>query len=205
EPSRRGYHDSSCVRGNLNGIPAIIGKDDSVIGRESELLATVSGLYDLYEQAADRVSEAGFHDWPAQIVHADWHPGNMLFGGGRVIAVIDYDSFRLLPVVTDLANGALQFSIIGGPLDPRSWPAELDENRLFGFLHGYDQEGGLPAEQLRLLPWLMIEALIAEAVVPIAATGSFGRLEGFRFLQMISRKARWLQHNGERLMSVLQA
>jgi hypothetical protein len=50
----------------------------------------------------------------------------------------------------------------------------------------------------------MMEALIAEAVAPIAATGSFGRMEGFRFLQMICRKVGWLQENGERLAEMLQ-
>jgi homoserine kinase type II len=202
EPSRRGYHDSAIVRGNLNAIPASIGKDDSVVGRESELLATVSGLYDMYENASERANDAGFAEWPVQLVHADWHPGNMLFLDGRITAVIDYDSLRLLPAVTDLANGVLQFSIIGGPVDPRLWPPELDEARMRRFLSGYEQEFTLAPEQVRMLPALMIEALIAEAVMPIAATGSFGRIEGFRFLQMIGRKVRWLQHNGERLTTM---
>ncbi|MEP0842035.1 MAG: phosphotransferase, partial [Phycisphaerae bacterium] len=204
QPPRRAYHDSSAVRANLNEVPASVGKDDSVAGRESELLATISALFDMYENACERVNDGRFADWPSQVIHADWHPGNMLFQGGRVAAVMDYDSLRLLPPALDVANGALQFSIIGGAADPRSWPPELDEERLFSFLHGYDQEAALSPEQVRVLPWLMIEALIAEAVVPIAATGSFGRIEGFRFLQMISRKARWLQHNGERLISVAQ-
>lgn len=203
EPSRRGYHDANIVRNNLNGIPASVGKDDSVVGKETELLGTISALYDAYEEAAERANEAGFHEWPHQIVHSDWHPGNMLFLDGRVTAVIDYDSLHLLPPATDIANGALQFSIIGGPEDPRQWPAELDEERLRRFLVGYDAECTTSPEQMRLLPTLMIEALIAEAVAPIAATGSFGRIEGFRFMQMICRKVRWLQQNGDRLMTVL--
>ncbi len=204
EPSRRGYHDANIVRENLNGIPAGIGKDDSVVGKESELLTTVSMLYDAYETVAERVNEAGFYEWPHQIAHSDWHPGNMLFLDGCVEAVIDYDSLHLLPPVTDLANGALQFSIIGGPEDPRQWPAELDEERLRRFLLGYDQECTTSPDQMRLLPTLMIEALIAEAVAPIAATGSFGRIEGFRFLKMICRKVRWLERNGARLTTVPQ-
>jgi len=204
EPSRRGYHDANAVRNYLNGIPASIGKDDSVVGKESELLATVSLLYDAYEGAAERADDAGFQEWPCQIVHADWHPGNMLFLDGRVQAVIDYDALHMLPPATDVAIGALQFSIIGGPEDPRQWPAELDEERLRRFLIGYDQECTALPEQMRVLPALMIEALIAEAVAPIAATGSFGRIEGFRFLKMISRKVRWLERNGERLLAVLQ-
>jgi Ser/Thr protein kinase RdoA (MazF antagonist) len=204
EPSRRGYHDAANVRNNLNSVPAGIGKDDSVVGKESELLTTITNLFECYDSAADRVNESRYAEWPKQIVHADWHPSNMLFEDEAVRAVVDYDSLRLLPPVTDLANGALQFSIKGGPVDPRQWPSELDEERFRQFLLGYEQEGTVSADQIRAIPALMIEALIAEAVMPIAATGSFGRLEGFRFLQMISRKVRWLEQNGDRLMSVVQ-
>jgi len=200
EPARRGYHDANVVRSNLNEMPASIGKDDSVIGKETELLVTVSTLYELYENAAERIDEAGYFDWPDQIVHCDWHPGNILFEESRVVAVMDYDSLHILPAVTDLANGALQFSIIGGNSDPRLWPAELDVKRFRHFVHSYREKVKTPPEQMAVLPSLMIEALVAEAVMPIAATGSFGRIEGFRFLQMILRKVRWLELNGEQLM-----
>lgn len=203
-PSRRGYHDTDIVRECLSAIPMSIGKNDSAFGRETELLTTVNILYDAYETAAERINEAGFREWPTQTVHSDWHPGNMLFAGGRVAAVIDYDSLHMLPPVTDLANGCLQFSIIGGPTDPREWPAELDRERVRRFLMGYELEVRMADEQIGVLPSLMIEAIIAEAVAPIAATGSFGRMEGFRFLQMISRKVGWLQENGERLVAMLQ-
>lgn len=200
EPSHLGYHNAEIVRNNLHNIPQTVSKDDSVLGKESELFATVSGLYDAYASATERVADAGFIQWREQLVHSDWHPGNMLFADGRVRAVIDYDSLHILPPVTDLANGLLQFSIIGGAVDPRLWPADLDTERFAGFLAGYNQEFETPAGQMEVLTSLMIEALVAEAVAPIAATGSFGRLEGFRFLQMISRKVRWLEQNGTRLL-----
>lgn len=203
-PSRRGYHDTDIVRECLNSIPMSIGKNDSACGRETELLTTVNILYDAYETAAEKVNEAGFREWHVQTVHSDWHPGNMLFCNGRVTAVIDYDSLHMLPAVTDLANGALQFSIIGGPSDPREWPPELDRERVRRFMMGYDLECQMAPEQIQVLPSLMIEALVAEAVAPIAATGSFGRMEGFRFLQMIARKVGWLQANGERLIAMAQ-
>lgn len=205
EPSRRGYHDAGAVRNSLNEIPSTVGKDDSVIGKETELLSTVSSLYDAYESAAERVAEAGFATWGHEIVHSDWHPGNMLFEGGRVRAVLDYDSLHMLPRVTDLANGLLQFSIIGGTADPRLWPAELDAVRFRAFAEGYGEIREVPAEHLRAISSLMIEALIAEAVRPIAATGSFGRIEGFRFLQMIHRKVRWLQQNATHLATACGA
>jgi Ser/Thr protein kinase RdoA (MazF antagonist) len=204
EPSGRGYVDANGVRNCLNGVPASIGKHDSVFGKEADLLATVSGIYDSYEKACEQTLGYGYRDFPIQIVHSDWHPGNMLFMNGEVEAVTDYDSLHLLAKETDIANGALQFSIIGGPVDPTQWPAELDEDRFREFLLGYDEVGDISPEQMQILPSLMIQALISEAVMPIAATGSFGHLEGFRFLQMICRKVRWLEQNGERLVTAMQ-
>jgi len=202
-PSRLGYHNASIVQTNLHNIPQTVAKDDSVVGHESEMLATVSGLYTSYTTACDRVQEAGFDSWPDQLVHSDWHPGNMLFADERVCAVIDYDSLHVLPAVTDLANGLLQFSIIGGASDPRSWPAELDVERFRLFWAGYNEQFDVPPDRAKVITALMIEALIAEAVAPIAATGSFGRIEGFRFLQMIARKVKWLEQNGPDLMKDL--
>jgi len=204
EPTRRGYTDANAVRNCLNSVPASVGKHDSVFGKEAELLATVSSLYDSYEKAAEQTVAAGYNDWSSQIVHSDWHPGNMLFMNGEVEAVTDYDSLHLLPTETDIANGVLQFSIIGGQTDPTRWPAEADEERMKQFIQGYDEGMPLSSEQIQILPLLMIQALIAEAVMPIAATGSFGHLEGFRFMQMVCRKVRWLEQNGERVMSAME-
>ena len=47
--------------------------------------------------------------------------------------------------------------------------------------------------ELAALPWLMIEALIVEAAIPIATTGHFAGIEGGAFLQMVERKVRWLE------------
>ncbi len=205
DPSRKGYHDSDTVRSNLSQLPSSIGNNDSVVGKESELLATISSLFEAYERCAEAINDAGYAEWPEQIVHADWHPGNMLFRDDRVAAVIDYDSLRLQPRITDYANGLLQFSIVGGPIDPVKWPPELDEERFRRFLFGYDQTSASLEEHGISVIHLMIEALIAEAVMPIAATGSFGRMEGFRFLQMINRKVHWLQQNHEKLIAATQS
>ena len=53
--------------------------------------------------------------------------------------------------------------------------------------------------------YLMVEALIAESVLPIAATGSFGRYHGFRFMKMVRRKTAWLLENADRLATSLTA
>jgi Ser/Thr protein kinase RdoA (MazF antagonist) len=120
------------------------------------------------------------------------------------VAVIDYDAARLLPRITDIANGCLQFSIIGGEEDVSKWPDYLDESRFKRFLRGYDEVMLLSQAEIQTIPWLMIEALIAEAVFPIAATGSFGRMEGNSFLQMVQRKVHWMQKHANKLIELAE-
>ena len=67
------------------------------------------------------------------------------------------------------------------------------------FLNGYQQVLKLDEDKLNSLVDLMIETMIAEAVLPVAATGFFGNLSGSDFLKMIRRKAKWLRKHRERL------
>jgi len=198
QPATGSYHAASAVEQGLKLIPNTVSAGDASVG---ELLHF---LMDSYRGATESVEKEGLERWPRQIVHADWHPGNMLFRDNRVVAVIDYDSARWLPRVIDVANGALQFSIIGGDEDVAKWPEYLDETRYKRFLRGYDEVMLLSEAEIRSIPWLMIEALIAEAVFPIAATGTFGRLEGLAFLQMVQRKVYWMQRSAEKLIEIAQ-
>jgi homoserine kinase type II len=161
-------------------------------------------LLESYNRSAEEVDRLGLENWPKQIAHADWHPGNMLFRDNHVVAVIDYDSARLLPRIIDIANGALQFSILGGDSDVSQWPEYPDESRFKRFLRGYDEVMLLSQAEIASMPWLMIEALIAEAVFPIAATGQFGRMDGLAFLHMVTRKVKWLQANAKSLIELAE-
>ena len=196
QPTGGSYHLAPAVEQGLRRIPASLSSPDSATG------PVLQFLLDSYHHAAQMANALGLDAWPKQIVHADWHPGNMLFKDNRVVAVIDYDSARLQPRIIDAANGALQFSIIGGDDDIATWPEYIDESRYKRFLRGYDEVMLLSEAEMRAIPWLMIEALIAEAVFPIAATGQFGRLEGFAFLQMVQRKVYWLQRSADRLVEL---
>lgn len=193
------YHDSAAVRTGLNAIPTTTASHDSVVGHEAELLRLTQELHEEYDAAAERVNQQGFTGWPVTIIHGDWHPGNMLFRKGRVCAVLDFDAARHQPRIIDLAYGLLQFSILRGVTGPEEWPDFGDETRIRRFLAGYQTHETAPADQRRIVPDLMLEALIGEAVLPIAVTGSFGRLPGFGVLQMVGRKVRWLLKNCPRL------
>lgn len=199
QPSSGSYHLAPSVEQGLRSIASALTPDSP---GQRDFGPMMTYLHESYGHAADTVEGMGLESWPKQIVHADWHPGNMLFRDNHIVAVIDYDAARLLPRVLDVANGALQFSILGGDEDVSKWPEYLDETRFKRFMRGYDEVQLLSEAELQTVPWLMIEALIAEAVFPIAATGNFGRMEGWTFLQMVQRKVLWLQENAGRLVEL---
>jgi len=200
------YHASKTVVKSIKQIAATIARVfPHVADREAQDIDSITRfMYDRYVGAAKRLDTMGLNNWPPQIIHCDWHPGNMLFRGTRVVAVIDYDAARLQQPIVDAANGALQFSILGGGDDPSKWPDYIDVSRFKRFLKGYDSVTVLSKSELRALPLLMTEALIAEAVIPIAATGYFSRMEGLQFLRMIVRKVNWLEKNAEQVAAVLE-
>jgi Ser/Thr protein kinase RdoA (MazF antagonist) len=195
QPPTGSYHRAPAVEKGLATIPQRLTGTD----------ATCAFLLQSYTHAADSVEALGLVDWPRQIAHGDWHPGNMLFRDSHVVAVIDYDSARLLPRIIDIANGSLQFSILGGTEDVSRWPEHPDATRFKRFLRGYDQVLLLTQAEIQALPWLMIEALIAEAVFPIAATGMFGRMDGGVFLAMVQRKVVWLQQHADELVQLVES
>jgi homoserine kinase type II len=201
QPPTGSYHAAPAVE---QGLRAITTQLPAQMSGDGEILPLLNFLLDAYNKAARHVTASGLETWPKQIVHADWHPGNMLFRENHVVAVIDYDSARLLPRVIDIANGALQFSILGGDEDVSKWPEYLDESRFKRFLRGYDEVMLLSQAEIRAMPGLMIEALIAEAVFPIAATGQFGRLDGSAFLQMVQRKVKWMQRSMDKLVELAE-
>jgi len=153
-----------------------------------------------YQSSLEAVNAEGLDRPPRQVVHGDWHPGNLIFRGQRVAGAVDFDSARMATRLEDFANGALQFSVTRSVGDPARWPESLDEARFRAFCRGYHGvfESRTEAES-RILPHLMVEALIVEAAAPIAATGSFERFEGGAFLVMIARKVRWLRDQAARL------
>ena len=208
DPPTGSYHNNQSVYNAFKVLPTTLAKTSPHHGPEyaQQVNKINRFLQAAYEYAVEQVEGAGIAQWPGQIVHSDWHPGNMLFRGSRVVAVIDYDAARIHPRIIDAANGALQFSIIGGGDDPRTWPESIDESRFKRFIRGYDSvpDNVLSRAEIRIIPWLMIQALIAEAVIPIASTGRFARMDGGIFLEMVQKKVLWLQDHAEELVKAAE-
>ena len=113
------------------------------------LFETLGALRDQYKAAARQVDELGLPQWKPQIVHSDWHPGNMLFDRGHVVAVIDFDAARIQPRVVDIANGTLQFSLVTGGRD-RVALLERKDEKLKGYSGGMKQRVGIATALLHL-------------------------------------------------------
>ena len=200
EPLKASFHNSTMVRRHLKTIASDISQSsERKIHRCGEELMT------LYNNACVQVNQLGFDSWPQQVVHGDWHPGNMLFDKDKIVAVLDFDSVKIAQPVTDLANAMLQFSLVGYHPNPADWPDYLDQAKLVQVLEGYREVINLDKYQLESLPDLMVETMIAESVLPIATTGFFGNLKGTDFLNMIVRKARWINTNRHTLTAAIES
>lgn len=208
--SRSSFHAAPAVQPALDRIPSVVTAIEPDVTRQ-EIAEDCASLGKLYAEASRRVTELGWPEWPRQVIHGDWHSGNLIFRDARVRAVLDFDSARLEPRLADIANGTLQFSMVmGGLTEVNEWPPAPDVSRLRAFVSGYraayDSSGEAPpdADELAALPWAMIEALIAETIGPIAAAGSFAGVRGSAFLRMIRRKAEWLSPRAAKLVEFLK-
>ena len=197
KPPKGSYHNApaieQAIRNTVKALPLESRPPAETVTK------TVNALESVYKTCAKKANELGLGDWGSQIVHGDWHRGNMLFRDRKVVAVIDYDAARLHQRAIDLANGALQFSIICKGDDPAQWPDHLDETRFKRFIRGYDSVNVVSVAELKAVPYLMCESMIAESALPIGATGTIGYMEGFPFLQMVERKVQWIMSHMDRL------
>lgn len=244
-----GYHARADLAGALEAVRERL--DDP---RARPICRSMLATYQL---AADRAEGLGVSKSPGGVVHADWHPGNMVFAppnlrtSSPVLAIVDLDSVRVGPRVLDVANGALQFAVhrsvsdaaagvleasdsgihggvggIGGvggfggmgaagsnadhsmgssgAAPARPWRIVISPELLGAFCAGYRRGPGLALrpDDWRALPWLMCQALIVEAVHPIAATGSFGKLNPLPLLALVDKTAGSIVAEQERLVSM---
>ena len=211
-PPMPGFHAAAQVDSAFERLePAIVAADPDV--DRSSLHDVVERLAERCHVAADRVDSAGWGALPVQPIHGDWHPGNVLFTPekptrrrpGAVRAVIDFDASRVEPRLVDVANGLLHFAMRSDrSVSPAEWPTSLSPRRMKAFANGWKAVAeDRIAEESQVLPALMIECLIAESVVPIARSGCFATVPGHPFLEMVAKKAEWINSISEEISGLL--
>ncbi len=159
----------------------------------------------LCSSLAARYERAATHAWPALacVTHSDYHPGNVLLDGARVVAIIDFDSARVAPVVSDLANAALQFGvppIVGN--DPSTWEPRFNEHCLRALVRGYRGERTAPKGTSDAIAPLMIQAAIQEVVNSVAKKGAFGSIDGWSMMAYVDRKTRWIEESSSAIATL---
>ncbi|CAN5647927.1 phosphotransferase family protein [soil metagenome] len=99
-------------------------------------------------------------DAPRTLVHGDFRPGNVLFGGDRIVGILDWELAHVGDPAEDIAWAYR-----------RLWSPErfvgLDE-----FVDTYQAAGGVPVEADRLR-WHRVYAEVRFAVISLRASGSF--------------------------------
>lgn len=212
---RRTFHNHPQVPDRLMAISGSL--------NDPTLRSVCRALADAYLHASEQARRASPEEMPEQIVHGDWHPGNMLFtkpeGAAKPIvgAVFDFDSARMGVPLHDMANGAMQFSVLrhmgvsdsGEGIPPSSWRIALIPDLLASFCAGYrnatPNSSVSPRQGFGAIPWLMIEALIVEAGVPIASTGKFGKLDAKPVLGVVHRAVEAIAQGAERIVALAHA
>ncbi len=204
DPPRGSYHASGNAATLIGAIPAAVARQEPGL-EVAELERQATLLNRAYDEAASRVERYGAATWPRVVIHGDFHRGNILMENRSVVAVLDFDSARIEPRMIDVANAGLQFSMDhANPADLDRWPETLDLAVIASLIRGVQSSSTrLSNEELKALPWLMMEALIIEAASPLANTGTFGRLPGSAFLRMVERKLRWLRSVAARFPKML--
>jgi Ser/Thr protein kinase RdoA (MazF antagonist) len=198
-----GHVQAASFHGNLKVLEALRRVPRAVhrVEPDADMVALVNAcetLAEAYTEASAAVEEVGYAQLDSQVVHGDFHPGNVIFEGDRVAAVIDFDAARLEPAVVDFANGLMQFACFRGTATRvAAWPAELDALRLAAFTHAYARRGERTLmDHVDMVPPLMIEACVSEASLPIARRGRFGPAKASEVLHLVARRVSWLRRNG---------
>jgi Ser/Thr protein kinase RdoA (MazF antagonist) len=205
-PSGSGFHAKSGVADAMQQLPVRLCPDDP--HRRRGMTTICKSLAALFEDAHARIEALGHSDAIRTVLHGDWHPGNVLYDGNDICAVLDFDSIHHGSRVADLANGLLQFTMQIGDLDDVDhWPDSLELPLLASIRAGYDEGTFEPLEEneMAMIPWLMIEALIVESIAPIAARGRFGSIPGDRFLRHIERQIGWIRPRVDELVAQMGA
>jgi len=190
EGVRGSYHDSARVRAVLGRLAAPSERVGPDRWRER-----VASLAEEYEAASARA--ASFVDRQAtQLVHGDFHPGNLVFAGTTVAAVLDWEAVREDVPLAEFASASLQFS----REDPRRTPeAPLRIGLLAAFAEGH---GGLDRGAAEAVPSLLLEAAVAESAFVLEGSPDPARAEAQ--LATTERLASAIRNAGSAITSCLR-
>ncbi len=130
-------------RGTLGEIHPAVPDVDDLVAELNRVSGDHPGVAWLAANAgpADEVYAQLCATLPAQIVHGDWAPGNVLAEGGRITAVLDFEIAGLDLRINDPVAGAFN--------------SADDDNQARAFLRGYRERVDLRPDELAAVPDLL--------------------------------------------------
>ena len=127
---------------------------------------------------------------------------------GRVVAVIDWESARAEPRVSDLANALLQFSLHrASGTTPAEWPVKPETELLRAIADGYNLLARTPMtnQEIEVVPDLTIEAMSAEAIVPLYRKGRLRDHAATLVLPWVVARLHWIRTNRDLIRDILSS
>lgn len=174
-------------------------------GARAQLDASIAAMSAHLDRVEAKLTTKGLFLQRSSICHGDFHPGNTLWSGDILFAVIDFDSARRESAAAELSNAMLQFAVkhrVGE--DPLAWPVGLDAENLRAFADGYAAHSTVPPGEIApFVPWLMMSAIVAEAAAPIARDGDFAGIPAEPFLRATTALVDWISHRTRAISAVL--
>ena len=179
----------------------------SLVGRTMERFpsskTSLQQLEALVGLAKKKSEERGVMDHPKQILHGDWHPKNLrMHSDGRVSGILDFDAVRVDAVAHELANAVLQVSL-RRPKDlaPSQWPSGLHFRAGQQLTSAWRSRIGKapPEGTWSMLPWLMIETVAVETVLPVAVWGEIPGIDVQEWIQAGAETAEWIRERSRSL------
>ena len=124
----------------------------------------ISRLHEIATDLAHAFTDEAYHACDHVVVHGDWHPANVKYGGDVVCGVFDLDWATRQPRMIDIADGIIFFAGVrdseldGADIWSLTQTFTLDEGRTRGFLRGYSRGGGgeVPEPDWKLLAAYML-------------------------------------------------
>lgn len=209
-PSHGGYHRSKSVGASWSRLDeGVRSVDASASSNEIAVLAEeLRARYETAAQQVDRAFETSGQSPNHGVIHADFHPGNLLYVTGAPIALLDFDGVRCDRTVIDLANGALQFGMHSVGVKPvAQWNPTLNLTCVEAFLDGYawPRQFHLDVHERDAVALLMVQAAIAECVPRIALAGRFDGRPGVEILRFLAQKTAWIWSERQRIATLCES
>lgn len=171
----------------LSGTHGFAGGADNVVALVSDAVAQIGrggGSFDssiegkpidhlAARKPNDDLAERKPNDYLAeyQLIHGDFHPGNILFSDGKAVAVIDFEYLSVEPPLYDLAYALIMFCTQWPQTQPAAesqivnTDGAIDLAKLQSFLKGYLMDvlprfDALPFRPDLLIPYMNVAAAI---------------------------------------------